>query len=108
MLFLVHPILLWATGPGVFLFTALMLTGGVSGAATGDPIPALEGLILGLLEGYLPAHLLRLSTVSQSLGVAFLLYWTVAFIGMQLRCLFAPPGFEFETWSPVQIFRQHH
>ncbi|WP_434716184.1 hypothetical protein [Paraburkholderia sp. A3RO-2L] len=103
---LAHQFLLWTTGPGTYLFVTLMLVGAFSGTAVGDPIPVLEGCALGLLSGLFPAHAIAFSQPWQIAVAVGLLFWTATFIGMQLRCLFAPPGFHFRAWSPIQILQR--
>lgn len=103
---LAHQLILWADGPGIYLFLAIMLAGAFSGTAVGDPIPALEGCALGSLGGMLPAYAITFPPAWQASVAAVLLFWTVTFISMQLRCLFAPPGFHFRAWSPIQIWQR--
>lgn len=101
-----HQFLAWLTGPGTYLFVALMLVGGFSGTAVGDPIPAIEGCALGLVAGVLPEHVIAFSPVWQTAVATSLLFWTATFIGVQLRCLFTPPGYHFRAWSPIQIWQR--
>jgi hypothetical protein len=101
-----HQFLAWVTGPGTYLFLALMLVGGFSGTTVGDPIPAIEGCALGLVADLLPKHALAFTPAWQSAVAASLLVWTATFIGMQLRCFFAPPGFHFRAWSPIQFWQR--
>jgi hypothetical protein len=103
---LAHQFLIWAASPGTYLFVSLMLIGAFSGTAVGDPIPALEGCALGLLGGLLPAHAIAYPHLGQIAVAVGLLFWTATFICMQLRCLFAPPGFHFMAWSPIQIWQR--
>jgi hypothetical protein len=104
---LAHQFLLWAACPGTYLFVAIiMLVGGFSGTAVGDPTPALEGVALAGVGVFLPAHAITFSPAWQTAAAVILLFWTATFIGMQIRCLFAPPGFHFRAWSPIQIWQR--
>jgi hypothetical protein len=100
-----HQFLAWVAGPGAYLFVALVLVGGFSGTAAGHPIPAIEGCALALLAGVLPEHVITFSAAWQTAVATGLLLWTATFIGVQIRCLFAPPGYHFRAWSPIQIWR---
>jgi hypothetical protein len=103
---LAHQLVLWAAGPGTYLFVAIMLVGGFSGTAVGDPIPALEGVALAMAGHFLSDYAIAAAPTLQVAISAVLLFWTATFIGMQLRCLFAPPGFHFMSWSPIQIWQR--
>lgn len=103
---LAHQVLIWATGPGTFLFVAIMLVGTFSGTAVGDPIPALEGMALAFAGHFLSDYAIASEPTMQVAIAVVLVFWTVAFVGMQLRCLFSPPGFHFSAWSPIQIWQR--
>lgn len=103
---LAHQILNWTAGPGMYLFAVLILVGGFSGTAVGDPIPAIEGVALAGASLFLQRYAMTWSPAAQIVAAAMLLFWVDTFIAMQIRCFFAPAGYRFTEWSPIQVFQR--